>query len=282
MPDELEAPIGAAVDTMDWAEEEKVSDHMASPWRRATSATSTDRPRDPLAERVSACVQLIGAMKATQPEVIRATQLHRLRVIPWLWKSGQLASLHSYSEVATTIDEFWSHSWQAAAWPKALNVLMLNHGRFAFVVSNLVALLVFALVLWDITPPLILGSLGPRLCSLSGLVAYYLALVLCRRSKTVFLDIASIDQTNPAAKAEGLVSLGACLKLSKSMLVFWHPTFVKRLWCVFELSAFIRSRPSNAKPGISICTPMQGVVLLGGHFAFGILCFVYSPGLLGN
>ena len=231
---------------------------------------------------VAPYISLIASMRAVRPDVVRGIRLHRiLQGMPWLWARGKLDSLHSFSEVTITIDEFWSHSWQSAAWTKFPNALMLNHGSFAFAASILIACLACALVLVDVVPPLHVGSLGPKQCLLSGSAAYYTSLALSRRNKLIFLDIACINQVDQTAKAEGIVSLGAVLKHSMSMLVFWDPTFVRRLWCMFELSAFLHSRRAGTKPSLTICTPFLGAVLLGCPFAFCIIAFLYSGGF-GN
>ena len=57
----------------------------------------------------------------------------------------------------------------------------------------------------------------------------------------MFLDQICINQTDLESKANGVLHMGAFLKKSKSMLVLWDPTFVQRLWCMFELAAFLKS-----------------------------------------
>jgi len=42
-------------------------------------------------------------------------------------------------------------------------------------------------------------------------------------------------------KAEGVLNMGAILKHSDSMLVLWDTTFASRLWCLFEMAAFLKS-----------------------------------------
>lgn len=86
-------------------------------------------------------------------------------------------------------------------------------------------------------------------------------LLSCRQAR-VFLDIACINQKDARLKALGLLSLGAMLKRSKSLLVLWDATFTTRLWCVFEFGAFLHSH-SGTKPRLTVVPPLQGAVCLG-------------------
>ncbi|CAE7432222.1 unnamed protein product [Symbiodinium sp. CCMP2592] len=61
----------------------------------------------------------------------------------------------------------------------------------------------------------------------------------CQR---IFLDVLCIDQIDQRRKSLGIFNMGAFLKSSDSLLVLWDPTYTSRLWCIFELSAFLRSK----------------------------------------
>ena len=132
--------------------------------------------------------------------------------------------MYAWSEEALEINEFWSHSWQAALWMKYLNLLLLYHAFPACLVSMLAALLAAGVFMSGALPPV------GNFCMYVGIAVYWLTLLVFRRQTRVFLDIACIDQQDSKLKFEGLVSMGAVLKRSQSMLVLWDSTYVKRLW----------------------------------------------------
>ena len=73
-----------------------------------------------------------------RPGVVRGIAgFQVLQHAPRYWWQGLLHTLHRYSRETTEIDEFWSHSWQAATWLKYLNILFLSNGMPAFLVGML-------------------------------------------------------------------------------------------------------------------------------------------------
>ena len=104
-------------------------------------------------------------------------------------------------------------------------------------------------------------------CTPAGVLGHYAGLLLVARRKLVFLDVACIDQTHSLRKAEGLVSMGAFLNQSKRMLVLFHKSFTLRLWCVFELAAFLHSQRAR-KTELVVYPVSVGVVALVAHFGF--------------
>eukprot|EP00439_Symbiodinium_sp_Y106_P009296 s7945_g1.t1 len=64
------------------------------------------------------------------------------------------------------------------------------------------------------------------MCTACGALCYYLTLLLWHRRKLVFLDIACIHQTEEVLKFQGLVSIGAFLKKSRTLPVLSDVTLV--------------------------------------------------------
>ena len=95
--------------------------------------------------------------------------------------------------MVTILDEFWSHSWLVHPLTKYLSVLFLNNGLPAFVAGTACAVLTFSLYATGLLP-------WKRLCTPSGVVGYYLTLLLWRRKKRVFLDVACVNQHDPQLK----------------------------------------------------------------------------------
>ena len=116
-------------------------------------------------------------------------------------------------------------------------------------------------------------------CTIFGILAHYLTLLLCPRQARVFLDIACIDQRSEDDKIAGLVSMGAVLKSSKSMVVLWCPSYVTRLWCIFELSAFLHSQKTqdlkHRRANLKVCPPMLGPTLMVTHVSLSVTAMIY-------
>jgi len=79
----------------------------------------------------------------------------------------------------------------------------------------------------------------------SGIVAALLTLLLWHPRGLVFVDRACIHQGDARLKAEGIMNLGAMLKRSKRLLVVIDRTYLQRLWCAFEISAFLNTHQND-------------------------------------
>ncbi|CAK9106543.1 unnamed protein product [Durusdinium trenchii] len=79
----------------------------------------------------------------------------------------------------------------------------------------------------------------------SSFVTAVLAFVLWRPRQQVFLDRICISKNNDDLKAASIFSLAGILNKSDEMLVLWDPTWSDRLWCVFELAAFLKSKVAS-------------------------------------
>ncbi|CAE7357647.1 unnamed protein product [Symbiodinium microadriaticum] len=212
-------------------------------------------------------------LKPTRTDIIRGIPVYRvLHLIPWLEIRGYSCKSWYVLSQVTELDEFWSHSWQGAAWQKYLNVLILSNGFAAFLVSNLTAILAYILVMLEILPT-DEGQHGSKWCSCFGILAYYLILLCYRPWKMIFLDIVCINQEDRALKLEGTVSMGATLRSSKRLLVLWDPTFARRLWCVFELSTFLHTVHGDMTK-LTAVPPLWGLVVVLGHAGFSVATLV--------
>ncbi|CAK9059962.1 unnamed protein product [Durusdinium trenchii] len=205
-------------------------------------------PSYDISEIMGRVADKVAAMEPTSPEVIRAvTACHALRC-------GRGISRHEYrkSFPTTQIKQFWSHSWQGGWRSKITTLLFLHNHIPAVICSSLGALVVASLFAAKLLP-------GPEWdkelwiyprgfwAMLVGPVIYLLVLLLWQPQQSVFLDIMCIDQEDPRQKASGMLSMGAFLKCSNSLLVLWDPSYTRRLWCIFELAAFLHTRPTGKK-----------------------------------
>eukprot|EP00913_Durusdinium_trenchii_P002151 g1986.t2 len=81
----------------------------------------------------------------------------------------------------------------------------------------------------------------------SGVTVTVLSFLLWRPQQRVFFDRMCISEHDSRLKMEAIVSLAGILKRSQEMLVLWDESWSDRLWCLFELAAFVKSRGSAQK-----------------------------------
>ena len=62
---------------------------------------------------------------------------------------------------------------------------------------------------------------------------------------TCFLDVACISQVDEDLKQRGVYGLGGSLSVAKELRILWGPSYLSRLWCVFELAAYRKANPDG-------------------------------------
>eukprot|EP00439_Symbiodinium_sp_Y106_P006186 s8013_g1.t1 len=174
-------------------------------------------------------ISLISDMKAVSDRTVRGIQVFRaLQQAPRYFLRRDRDRLHALSHAVHQLDEFWSHSWKAKAWLKYIDMLYLHNGPPALVTGMLSALLGGALFWAGIFPAWEDGTeFSCKWCTLCGVGAHYLTLVMWQRRQVAFLDIAGINQRDMKLKMEGILSIGAILKHSRSMVVLWDETYMR-------------------------------------------------------
>lgn len=187
-------------------------------------------------------------MNVIREDVVRAIPVHdSLSSFGYVFRSwsNQKNKLASFRRSVPTerISEFWSHSWQLSAWKKILTLLFLKNGFAALCLGTFASLLGFTLSYTQILPSVLgFGGKVSFWSTLFGVITFGATLLLWRNQERVFLDVCCINQVDNIAKSEGILSLGGILKRSEKMLVLWDRSYIERLWCMFELAAFIKSR----------------------------------------
>jgi hypothetical protein len=166
-------------------------------------------------------------------------------------------STFDLSKPTNHIDEFFSHSWSSSSTLKWLS-LCLHHNSVAAVVA---CLLVGVLAIIGET----IGELyilpAKQRCGFNGdlqyispgpyAAAYFTFLfVLCFRSSmlnlvrepTMFFDKACIEQADSGRRQAALDHIPEFLRCSSKLLVCYDNDgkYFKRLWCAFELAAFVK------------------------------------------
>ena len=175
-------------------------------------------------------VDMVASMEATRPEIIRGVPVHcALRGCGQAMR-GKQRGLYKFSCATTEIDEFWSHSWHTSAWMKFVTAWYLNSGVIAVAFGMVGAVLGCVLHAVEGLPATVdNGFCKSQWSVLIGLTFYCLSFMFWRVRKLVFLDFLCINQEDDGLKGEAMISMGAILKSSASMLVLWDPSWVQRL-----------------------------------------------------
>ncbi|CAE7479055.1 unnamed protein product [Symbiodinium natans] len=211
--------------------------------------------------------ELMRTMNLTSEQIQRVTPCHRVLSCfgrP-LWSRVPRDRFH-LSKPAARIPQFISHSWHGSAWNKVTMLFVLKVGLPAVLVGSLFALVMVSCSIFDLLPgyarqPLIepdrTYTFGPwGICA--GILTASVVLLVCEPRGKVFVDKICIHQTDPRLKFEGVLNICAFLKNSDSMLVLWDATYVERLWCVFELAAYMKSREDRGQMKLSIRPTILG------------------------
>ncbi|CAJ1422087.1 unnamed protein product [Effrenium voratum] len=226
-------------------------------------------------------VQWLAAMRLMgmkQPRVVTAGRAMRAIAQP------KRAAIHGYQysyETNKQLQEFWSHSWQTPAWKKALTLFLRYNGLAAAIAGTLGAAVPFGLSCFDLIPgytkqpwrgPLV--EIAPW-CLLTGALLFCIVVCLWRSQRIVWVDLLCIHQTDLKLKQMGLMSFGGVIKSAKGMLVVWDETWVERLWCIYELAAFMKSHGEEAKQHLLIVPTFCGTFWVA---QFGLAFLI----MLGN
>ncbi|CAE7274973.1 unnamed protein product [Symbiodinium sp. CCMP2592] len=197
-----------------------------------------------LAERVA-------KMDVVNPEVLRVTPVFRaLERFAVALRVDSAGDFFHKSHRSQQISTFWSHSWHGGHWKKILTIVTLYNGTAAVVLSLLTGACMMMLFSVGNLPGIDRGwwddsFLWSCWSTFSGFVVACLAMMFWRPRTGVFLDRICISQNDARLKTEAIFSLAGLLKNSDRMLILWDPTWTERLWCLFELAAFLKSKTSR-------------------------------------
>jgi len=187
----------------------------------------------------------LSEMKVAKDEVLRATPAHMAlqRRGEALRSTKDPGRFFCLSQPVTEIDEFRSHSWHSGPWKKVLLLMVLKNGQAAVAAGTVTAGVSMLLFTFEVLPGYWTSATGLHtvwsLCT--GLAASAVTLFFWKPRQKVFLDRICVNQDDEEEKCSAILSIGAIIKNSKAMLVMWDSTYVERLWCVFELAAYIKS-----------------------------------------
>ena len=214
--------------------------------------TGTDETDLQIKTLMKGLAHSIARMEVINPEVLRVTPAFQaFQQFGAALRPRQRGSFYHKSRESHKISTFWSHSWRGGQWKKLLTLVTFYNGTAAVSLGFLASLLVMLLFLFGLLPGLErpCGHLQVKwscwsLCS--GCIVTSLATIFWRPQTEVFLDRICISQVGDL-KAQAIFSLAGMLQKSDTLLILWDPTWTERLWCLFELAAFLQSKKTQNK-----------------------------------
>ena len=245
----------------------------------------------------------IAKMEVINPEVMRVTYAFcAFQNAAKALRVGKGKFYHK-SFKSDKISTFWSHSWHGGHWKKILTLLTFYNAPAALFCGFLTAILMMILYCLQILPGFdrqfknfdLYSVYFSLWCVSSGFVVTILVMLFWRSHTKVFFDRLCISQDNPELKAQAIFSLAGLLKNSDVMLILWDSTWTERLWCLFELAAFLKSKNTAGKQALVVRPSFLGpisIALFLASFAISLtlttasfsgglgIFFILGPALL--
>ena len=183
-------------------------------------------------DRSEKLAKAMSDMRPTRPEIVRSVRAFQALQNFGAAFRGIEHDFFSMSKPAHKM-QFWSHSWHGSTSAKVITLYFIQNASPAAVLSTILAFCVTMFFYVSQIPSLdhMVSTLSERAvpcCFAIALVTYGQGFLLWRRQEAVFVDKLCIDDSDRKLKAEGLLSIGAILKSSDSMLVLWDKTYQKR------------------------------------------------------
>ncbi|CAE7569258.1 unnamed protein product, partial [Symbiodinium sp. CCMP2456] len=237
--------------------------------------------------------------------MIRAITLRKsIRQMGRLWRrpllpmpEERLMDLYEWSHPAEEYDYFLSHTWETWGGLKYISLLMHSSHRFLLGCWLSAVVLCWCVCLMDLLPTF--GHVNPEaldwwaegegcptgpwiICSgfISVIVGLLLAPYLpdsCSRSDHCFMDAVCIHQADPEKKRQGIDAIAGFLSVSRQLRILWSPSYLSRLWCVFEIAAYRKVNPR----GQVVLAPLflERMVLLTLITSYGIAGLLWTLGV---
>ncbi|CAE7866753.1 unnamed protein product [Symbiodinium necroappetens] len=183
------------------------------------------------------------------PQLLRGVYLHQC-LGGWgrHWASADPAEQacdFRLSRPTQRIDNFLSHDWKTSRWLKLAALLVVFNSRAAAVATLLVSVSVGILRASSVLPDEAWTVALGHVTFFSVFFGWQRLRSFCR-PRTVFLDKLCIAQHDAALKEQGILGLAAFLDIADELTVLWSPRTLQRLWCVYEISTFLR-KPEKRK-----------------------------------
>uniref|UniRef100_A0A7S4SBS6 TIR domain-containing protein n=1 Tax=Alexandrium monilatum TaxID=311494 RepID=A0A7S4SBS6_9DINO len=195
-----------------------------------------------------------------------------------IFKSSEgSAATFELSAPVVRLRAFISHNWSTPRREKYMCLAMYFNWWTASTATLLAAGAMAALTASGLLPTVAFGERGEAgyVCSLLCPLLFLLVLFTSNElfaalgfaGPPVFLDKTCIHQTNRDLQQEGVTRLAAFLNESESMLMVYSPTYLTRLWTVYELASMLVLHPQRRLIVLPVFAPRivcLGVLVIAG------------------
>ena len=221
-------------------------------------------------------------MEILKPEAMRATRAHKaFKNCARALRKTNTDNLYAEGFTSERISCFWSHSWHGRLWMKIFTLMMRYNGLPSVLLGSFTALIMAILVSCDLLPRIQSGWAPWSMWTLgSGFAASVITFCFWQPWQLIFLDRICINEKDQYQKAASIFSLAGILKRSDEMLVLWDATWGDRLWCLFELAAFLKSKDASEQV---LCIrptfvgPCSIVMFIGSFIVLSPLTSIPTP-----
>ncbi|CAE7229546.1 unnamed protein product, partial [Symbiodinium natans] len=186
-------------------------------------------------------------------------------------RSGTLEAEKSYdlSKPTEELDHFLSHDWQTSRWTKYITLILLFNTKPAMLACFCASAVMTAREMYRLAS-LVVGDervVEPWTASVP-LAVWYIFLFYGHVIRSwfckpvlVFLDKLCIAQHDLELKEKGIKGLAGFIVRSKTLTVLWSSRYLTRLWCTYEIAAFLRDDLENNR-GLQIMPVRVGILLI--------------------
>ena len=151
-----------------------------------------------------------------------------------------------------TFDVFISHDWQTSRWLKYASLLLLFNAQPAAIATLVVSLTLAFLKHYEELQDTIWLMCGGYLTFIVFLLFWQNLRDMFVGPKLAFFDKLTIPQEDEKLKEQCILGLAAFLGRSQQLVVLWSESYIHRLWCLYELTTFMRlhgeGRPVRVLP----------------------------------
>ena len=239
--------------------------------------SSTDSPSLGTAHaRLDQIILLERALREDAREVLRGVSTHH--VLANLGSALESSGAHAHkdwyqlSRPCESLDCFVSHSWRQGRWMKSMALAKHLHWKLVLLLA-IISLVATAVAFPFWAPPDLCTAqsdftvhlFASAVMFIPGFV--FVATVLWGQRfsfarANCFVDKMCIHQTDTRLKEHAIKSFDLFLRFSRRMVVLWSPTYLQRIWCVYELATFSRIH-YDAASRIEFTTEMHAPFTLG-------------------
>ncbi|CAE7250797.1 unnamed protein product [Symbiodinium sp. CCMP2456] len=172
-------------------------------------------------------------------------------------------SNYHISQKTDQIGNFLSHDWGTSRILKVLTLLWMFNIRAATIATLLMSCILGFLRILCIRVRAPCWTIG----TFFGYATFVIFLCWWQRIQSlfgfrrlVFLDKLCIAQHDAELKQQGILGLAGFLEKSKTLTILWTPRWATRLWCTYELAAFMQQDAN--KPIELMPVKMAGILLM--------------------